>query len=106
MGMIEDGDDTHPYRLVTAPAQNFLNTSFTETPTSNAREGRPTVLVHPQELIALGGEELAEWLMTNFGNIFGDALDESVVTEHVQGDTTLHLFPCRPRLVFGQLPLK
>jgi anaerobic selenocysteine-containing dehydrogenase len=36
----------HPFRLVAAPARQFLNTSFTEMPTSRAREGRPSVLVH------------------------------------------------------------
>jgi hypothetical protein len=31
-----------PYRLVAAPARQFLNTSFTEMPTSrSARSGRP-----------------------------------------------------------------
>ena len=32
-----------PFRLVAAPARNFLNTTFTETPTSQpqARGGRP-----------------------------------------------------------------
>ena len=29
---IEECDADHPFRLVTAPAHNFLNTSFTETP--------------------------------------------------------------------------
>jgi anaerobic selenocysteine-containing dehydrogenase len=43
-----------PYRLVTAPARSFLNTTFTETPSSQAREGRPCVLIHPLDLAALG----------------------------------------------------
>jgi anaerobic selenocysteine-containing dehydrogenase len=43
-----------PFRLVTAPARQFLNTSFTETPTSRRREGRPSVLVHPADAARLG----------------------------------------------------
>ncbi len=44
----------HPFRLVAAPARHFLNTSFTETPGSRKREGRPTALVHPDEAARLG----------------------------------------------------
>ncbi len=46
--VIEEVDDEHPLRLVTAPARSYLNSSFTETPTSVKREGRPRVLVHPE----------------------------------------------------------
>lgn len=46
-------DRQHPFRLVAAPARNFLNTSFTETPTSVQREGRPTLLIHPQDCARL-----------------------------------------------------
>jgi len=42
-----DGDK--PYRLVTAPARNYLNSSFTETPTSRSKERRPTLLMHPDD---------------------------------------------------------
>jgi anaerobic selenocysteine-containing dehydrogenase len=47
-------DEQHPYRLVAAPARSFLNTSFTETPGSIAREKRPTALIHPDDCAALG----------------------------------------------------
>jgi anaerobic selenocysteine-containing dehydrogenase len=46
--VIEERDDDHPFRLVTAPARSYLNTSFTETPGSITREGRPTVLIEPR----------------------------------------------------------
>ena len=52
--VIEAADGEHPYRLVTAPARNYLNTSFTETPTSIAREKRPSLLIHPDDAAALG----------------------------------------------------
>ncbi len=44
----------HPYRLVTAPARSFLNSTFTETPGSRRREGRPTALLHTDDMNALG----------------------------------------------------
>jgi anaerobic selenocysteine-containing dehydrogenase len=46
---VEAASPDKPFRLMTSPARQFLNTSFTETSGSRAREGRPTVLVHPQD---------------------------------------------------------
>ncbi|MEM9030536.1 MAG: molybdopterin oxidoreductase family protein [Pseudomonadota bacterium] len=51
---IETADAKHPFRLATSPARNYLNSSFNETPTSQKREGRPTVKIHPGDLAALG----------------------------------------------------
>jgi anaerobic selenocysteine-containing dehydrogenase len=39
---------------VAAPARNYLNSSFTETPTSQAKEVRPTIFVHPEDCAVLG----------------------------------------------------
>ena len=47
---IEEPDAEHPFRLVAAPARQFLNTSFTEMPTSRKRERRPTALLHPEDM--------------------------------------------------------
>ena len=47
-------DTRHPFRLVTAPARNYLNSSFTETPTSIRKESRPTVQVRPDDAARLG----------------------------------------------------
>jgi anaerobic selenocysteine-containing dehydrogenase len=55
--VIEEADADHPFRLVTAPARNFLNSSFTETPTSQEKEGAPSLLVHPEDAAALGVAE-------------------------------------------------
>tara|TARA_Y100001970_G_C14258817_1_gene877844 strand:- start:2044 stop:4119 length:2076 start_codon:yes stop_codon:yes gene_type:complete len=52
--IIDDNDDIHPFRLVTAPAHNFLNTSFTETSTSTSKESQPTVILHPEDASELG----------------------------------------------------
>ena len=51
--VIEEADAAHPFRLATSPARGFLNTSFTETPTSLARENRPTVMIGAEDAVAL-----------------------------------------------------
>lgn len=55
--LIEVADAEHPFRLATSPARSFLNSSFTETPGSLKREGRPKLIVHPDDAAALGVEE-------------------------------------------------
>ncbi len=52
--VIEQADAEHPFRLATSPARGFLNSSFTETPTSLARERRPEVMIHPADAAAAG----------------------------------------------------
>jgi anaerobic selenocysteine-containing dehydrogenase len=49
MESIELADEQHPFRLVTAPARSYLNSTFTETPTSKKREQQPTALIHPDD---------------------------------------------------------
>jgi len=51
---IEEATDEMPFRLVTAPARNYLNSTFTETPTSIRRERRPSLLIHPEDARDLG----------------------------------------------------
>jgi len=68
---IEEANDIHPYRLVAAPARNFLNSSFTETPTSQDREGRPTALIHPDDCEAQG---LSDGSLVRLGNARGSVL--------------------------------
>jgi anaerobic selenocysteine-containing dehydrogenase len=51
----EAADSAHPFRLVTAPARGFLNSTFSETPTSRARSGgRPELMIHPEDAAAHG----------------------------------------------------
>ena len=54
MDAVETATPETPFRLITSPARRFLNTSFTETPGSRAREGRPTLLIHSDEAERLG----------------------------------------------------
>ncbi len=52
--VIEEADSEHPFRLATSPARGFLNSTFTETPTSQAHEKRPEVMIHPDDAAANG----------------------------------------------------
>ncbi len=52
--VIEEADAEHPFRLATSPSRGFLNSTFTETPTSLARERRPEVMIHPGDAAAYG----------------------------------------------------
>jgi anaerobic selenocysteine-containing dehydrogenase len=52
--VIEEADDEHPFRLATSPARGFLNSTFTETPSSLSREMRPTVMICHEDAAALG----------------------------------------------------
>ncbi len=54
LDVIDNATADKPYRLVAAPARTFLNSTFTETPGSLAREKRPTALIHPEDCAALG----------------------------------------------------
>jgi anaerobic selenocysteine-containing dehydrogenase len=63
--VIEEADSAHPFRLATSPARGFLNSSFTETPTSLANEGRPEVMIHPQDAAACGVAQGDEVVLGN-----------------------------------------
>jgi len=69
--LIEVADAEHPFRLATSPARSFLNSSFTETPTSKAREGRPELQIHPEDAAELG---LADGDRVEIGNRRGEVV--------------------------------
>lgn len=71
LAIIDDATKQHPYRLVTAPSRQFLNTSFTETPSSQKKEGRPTVLIHPKDCFKLG---IAKGDRVQLGNGRGEVI--------------------------------
>ncbi|MEO8302639.1 MAG: molybdopterin oxidoreductase family protein [Betaproteobacteria bacterium] len=57
LDVIDNATPDKPYRLIAAPARTFLNSTFTETPSSVKRERRPTALIHPDDCAALGAGE-------------------------------------------------
>jgi anaerobic selenocysteine-containing dehydrogenase len=65
----ESADEAHPFKLATSPARNFLNSSFNQTVTSLAREVRPSALMHPDDMAALG---LREGDVVRLGNARGE----------------------------------
>ena len=69
--LIETADEAHPFRLATSPARNFLNSSFTETPVSKAREVRPQLLLHPDDAAELG---LSDGDRVEIGNARGEVV--------------------------------
>jgi anaerobic selenocysteine-containing dehydrogenase len=76
VALLDDGDPERPFRLVPAPSRSFLNTSFNNLASGIAREGRPTALVHPAALAALG---LADGDRIRLGN------DKGSVVVHARG---------------------
>jgi anaerobic selenocysteine-containing dehydrogenase len=68
--VIEEADAEHPFRLATSPARHFLNSSFTETLTSRAKEGRPEVMIHPDDAAPLA---IADGDLVALGNRRGTA---------------------------------
>ncbi len=47
--VIEQTTPKHPFRLTTPPARWFLNSSFTQSPSSLKKEGRPCLRIHPDD---------------------------------------------------------
>lgn len=48
---VRGNDLDHPFRLVTPPARNFLNSSFNNTETSLKKEKKPFLLIHPMDAL-------------------------------------------------------
>lgn len=67
--VIETADDQHPFRLATSPSRSYLNSSFSETPSSQAREGAPSVMMHPADAETLA---IADGDMVTLGNPRGE----------------------------------
>ena len=71
MAVIDESTRDRPFRLVAAPARQFLNTSFSELLSSRRREGRPTALIHPQDAARLG---ILEGGKVRLGNALGEVV--------------------------------
>ena len=67
--IIETADGEHPFRLATSPARSFLNSSFSRMPGSRRREGRPQVMMHPEDAAACG---VGEGDVVMLGNTRGE----------------------------------
>ena len=76
--VIDGATASKPFRMATSPARSFLNSSFTETPSSRAREGRPTVQMTPVDADRLG---LSDGQRVRIGNDRGDTILHLKVTD-------------------------
>lgn len=78
---IDEATADRPFRMITSPARNYLNSSFTETPTSKRREGRPTVMLHPDDATKLG---ITEGARVRLGNDQGSVVLHARLFDGVQ----------------------
>ena len=79
--VIDQATAAKPFRLVTAPARSFLNSTFGETPGSRTREGAPRVLIHADDLAALG---VADGARLRLGNEQGSVVVPARAFEGIQ----------------------
>ena len=63
--------EARPFRLIAPPPRQFLNSTFTETPTARRREVRPTLGIAPADAARLG---IAEGALVRIGNARGEVL--------------------------------
>lgn len=83
----EASDEAHPFKLATSPARQFLNSTFAETPGSAKREGRPELMMHPEDAFRLG---LSGDQPVLVGNRRGEVLMPLKVTDAVRPGVVLH----------------
>ncbi|NVP54391.1 molybdopterin-containing oxidoreductase family protein [Mycoplana rhizolycopersici] len=75
--VIEVADADHPFRLATPPARTYLNSSFTEMKWSRDREGRPEVMIHPEDAQSRG---IGDGDVVKIGNVRGEIRLHAKVT--------------------------
>ena len=83
---------------MTAPARSFLNSTFTETPGSREREGRPRLLIHPEDAAPRG---LATGHAARVFNDRGTFTVRVEVTDRVRRGVVASTKGRWPRLVEG-----
>ena len=79
--VIEEADTQLPYRLVTAPAHHFLNSTFNQSPTSSRRERSPSAMLHPEDARKL---EVADGDEIHLGNERGQVTIQAQLFDGVQ----------------------
>ena len=79
--VIEHADQAHPFRLATSPSRSFLNTTFNETPSSQAREGKASVMIHPLDAAPL---DIVDGDAVTLGNTRGETTLNAVLFEGVR----------------------
>lgn len=84
--VIDSPDSERPLRLVAAPARQFLNTSFTETPSSVRMEKEPLARMHPDDIAAHG---LVDGEHVTLGNDLGEVTLKAMSSDGLQRGTVV-----------------
>ena len=79
--VIDNPTSDRPFRMVAAPARTFLNSTFTETASSQRREGRPTAMMNPEDCKAMN---LADGDRVEVGNERGKTIVHAKAREGQQ----------------------
>ena len=82
----ERTNEAHPFKLVCPPARNFLNSTFSETPTGIAKEGGPRVRVHRETASRLG---LSAGHRVRIGNKRGSVVLAALVDDGQDANTLI-----------------
>jgi len=82
----EQADEQHPYKLVCPPARHFLNSTFSETLTSLAKERAPSVRIHPDAAARAG---VSEGARVRIGNRRGSVVLTATLDEGQQAATLI-----------------
>ena len=95
--LTDGATEDRPLRLVTAPARQFLNSTFTETLTARKREGRPQALISPEDGARFG---VGDGALIRLGNARGEVV---LHARHVAGQTqgTVVVESIWPAAAFG-----
>jgi anaerobic selenocysteine-containing dehydrogenase len=80
----ERASEAYPFKLVCPPARNFLNSSFTETPTARQKEQRPRVRIHPATAAA---HDITPHARVRIGNARGSVVLAAELDDGQQMDT-------------------
>ena len=81
MEVIDAASPERPFRLVAAPARQFLNSTFSEIGAGRKREGRPTAMLHPADAARIGASEGA---IVTLGNAQGEISVHARIVDGMQ----------------------
>ena len=84
--VIDNATPEKPFRMVTAPARSYLNSTFTETPGSQKREGRPEVKIRAADASRAG---IADGAPVKIGNEKGSVTLHARYFEGLTANTVI-----------------
>src|SRR5581483_160429 len=82
----ERASEALPFKLVCPPARNFLNSTFSETPTARAKERGPRLRMHPSAAATQG---VTNGARVRIGNARGSVVLPAELDDGQQADTLI-----------------